>query len=1164
MTSKKTWFSRSLVLLTVLVCGFFVIFDTSLSVLAQSREVSERSRPNTENRQNRLLSPLERSAWFQQQRAFPNIHIPQGAYWRAQVQKQALLARQLERLRGASPEIAAQASPFSGVTWTADGPQPVPAYYGGTPYSGRTTSIAVHPSDPNTVYLGTAAGGVWKTTDGGQTWTPLTDAQASLAIGAVAIDPNNPNTIFAGTGEADFSSDSYYGQGLLKSTDAGATWTLIRKPFTSGDTAPSFTQIAVQPGNSNVVLAANLGGLYRSSDGGQTWTPVLNTAISAVMFDVKNSSVVYAGVGGFYTYSAGGTIFKSMDAGQTWTAISGSGTNIIPSPSAVLRTALTEDSAGKTVYAAFANSNFSTPGTLYSTTDGGANWTKLSSPSSSDGLDWYRDAIAVSPINSQVLYAAGASLFRSTDGGQTWAAITGVYADQHAMAFSADGSRMYVADDGGVFVTTSPTAVNTTFTSLNTGLNTLTFYPGFSLIPSKTHLLLAGTQDHGVVLYTGSLAWLNGEQSGFCGDAGGVYVDPQGKYAYAHCQGGNANWTANATGDTSTTSWVAAQSGINSSDRMPWVADIKGDPQTISTVYTATNHLYQSIDNAGAWTSISGDLTNGSSTITTIGVSPTDSNTIYTGAGDGTVAVTNNALSGSAATWKTLTGLPARSISKIVVQPDSSKDIYLTVSGFDTGHVFHSTNGGSTWTDISGDLPNTPVNSILADPGLLNTIYVATDTGVYVTSNGGTNWVPLGQGLPNVVVQDILMDQSTRKLYVITHGRGAWEATIPAVGLQASATSVSFGNQALNVTSAAQTVTLTNGMQSASLNLTGFQINGPFAQTNNCGTALAPGASCAVSITFSPTAVGAVQGSLTVSSSSNNVILSLSGTGLGTPNAVLNGASLTYTGQAVGISSSSQSIQLSNTGSASLTNIAISIAGTNAADFAETSTCGATLTAGASCTISVTFTPSSTGTRTAALSVTDNAAGSPQAASLSGTGVAPFTISATSASATVTSGTNATYQLALAAAQGTSLGSAVQLSCSGLPSPATCSFSPSAVASGATSQNVTLTVTTKSASTASMVKPGSRRAQSLTLAAFSLLSLLILPRRRSRVWLLVLAIFFAGLTGCGNKNSGSSSNSGSNDSGNSTGVSKGTYTATVTATQGTIYTTTQTLTLIVQ
>jgi photosystem II stability/assembly factor-like uncharacterized protein len=1109
------------------------------------------------------LFPAKRELWFKQQRAYPNKRIPVGAYWHSQLQKQALVAKRRSFLSILSRETATVADPFSTITWTPDGPQPIAPYSGVGAFSGRATSIAVHPTDPNTVYLGTAGGGVWKTTNGGQSWTPLTDSQASLATGAIAIDPNNPNTVYVGTGEPDSSVDSYYGQGLLKSTDSGATWTLIRTPFANGDTAADIHSIAVQPGNSDVILvgdalgAWNGTGLFRSADAGQTWAQVISpggyAGVTSVLFDVQNPAIAYAAVGGFYP-TATGTIYMSSDAGKTWASISGSSTSAVPAPSTVLRASLSETADGKTLFAGFSNSNFSGPGELYSTSNSGASWTNLSA-GLTDALTWYENSVAVDPANSKVIYVVGTGLWASMDGGQTWTRVNNtIYADQHAVVFSKDGSRLFLADDGGIFVTTQPAVANAPFSSLNSTINTLTFYPGFSIVPGHPNSALAGSQDHGVNLYAGSLAWQSGEQSGFCGDGGGVYVDPQGKYAYAHCQGGPANWAANATGDSVTTNWTSAQNGINKSDRWPWVADIKGDPQAIANVYTGTQHLYQSTDNAALWTSISPDLTAGSSIITTIGVSPSDSNTIYTGAGDGTVSLTTNALAGTSATWTTLTGLPNRTISKIVVEPDSPKDVYLTVSGFDSGHVFHSTNGGAAWTDISGDLPNTPVNSILVDPGLLNTIYAATDTGVYATANGGTNWVPLGSGLPNVVIQDILMYQPTRTLRVITHGRGAWDAVVPLVGLESSLSTLSFGNQAQNTTSTSQSFTLSNNLQSNAITITGFQVIGPFTQTNNCGGSLNSGSTCTVNVSFAPTTAGTFQGSLIVSSNTNSAAIALSGTGLGVPNVQLGSSAITFSTQPVGLKSAGQSLTLTNSGDASLTNIAISIGGTNSTDFSQSTTCGTTLAAGANCTISIVFTPGGTGSRSATVSIADNAAGSPQSTALTGQGEAPFAVSATATSASVAAGQSTSYALTVTAAQSFPLGSAVSFSCSGLPSLSNCSFSPTSVATGATTQAVTLTVST-TPSTSPSVATALGHQKAPLLAAICLVGLFLIPRRRNWFLVALLFVLLTQVPAC--------SGGGSTTTTHTQGTPTGTYTLTVNASQGSAYQTTQSLTLTV-
>lgn len=1103
----------------------------------------------------------KRDAWFLQQRAYPNDRIPPGARWNALQQHDAL------RSAMASARLSGGAHPMSAFTssaWTADGPQPMAFGSGYTPYSGRATSIAINPSTPTTMFLGTAAGGVWKTTDGGVTWAPMTDQQASLAIGALAIDPVTPTTIYAGTGEADGSVDSYYGQGMLKSTDSGVTWTLVRTPFTSGATAAAFSQIAIQPGNSSVVLASSGSGVYRSADAGATWTNVLRNVVNSVIFDGTNHNIVYAGVNGYYSgASALAPVYKSIDAGLTWTPILGSTANPLPAASKVVRTALVEDSTGANLYAAFAPSSFTGVGTLYKSTDGGANWTKLSSPSANDGLDWYRDGLAVVPgSNPNILYATGAALYQSLDGGMTWSRDTvGVqWADQHSFTVSPDGSKLYVADDGGIFVTSQPTSPNPSFLSLNSTLSTMTFYPGFSIIPGAPKSALAGSQDHGLDAYSGVALWTYGDNDHFCGDGGSAYVDPLNSHAYAHCIGGSANWIASASGGASPNAFVSAQAGINlTTDRLPWVADIKGDPENIAIVYTATNHLYQSLNYATTWTSISPDLTAGRAIVNTIAVSPTNSNVVYTGAGDGTVEVTTNALTGAASTWTVLTGLPNRSVSKIVVTPDSPQDVYVAVSGFGSGHIFRSTNGGTTWTDLSGNLPNSPVNSLLVDPDLIHTIYAATDTGVYYTADGGTTWAILGTGLPNVVVQDILMYQPTRTIRVITHGRGAWDISIPATGFVESTAALSFAAQAVGSTSAAQTVTLTNNFSGAAVPITGIGVSGNFGQTNTCGTSLGAGASCTVSVTFAPTSVAALSGTLTVASPTSNLTVNLSGIGLGIPQVTLSAATLTFVSQPAGFASPTQTIAITNGGSASLTGVAITVSGANGADFTQTNTCGTSLAIGANCSVFVTFTPSATGSRVGMLSVADNAANSPQTVSLSGTGAAPFGLTATQPAQTVVHGSVATFTLQLGAATATTLNAAVQVSCSGAPALATCAVSPTSVVPGVSSQTITMTVTTTAATTgANQGGPLESRSHTPLIGFAGLLGVGLLLRSRFKrlrraVLLCAGFVVIAGIGGCSPK---------SNSPTGSPGTPPGTYALTVTA-QSSLYQATQSLTLTV-
>jgi photosystem II stability/assembly factor-like uncharacterized protein len=1112
----------------------------------------------------------KRNEWFIRQRAYPHAHIPPGA--RENALRQHLLLKQSARHSvlavppavsglGARPDLNVKPTDsFASLTWKFDGPSLISSGAGQTPYSGRATSLAINPTNPLIMYLGTAAGGVWITTDGGQTWAPLTDSQPSLAIGALAIDPNNPNTIYAGTGEADYSGDSYYGEGLLKSTDGGSTWTQISAPFvnTSGAAAP-FAQIAIQPGNSSVLLAATESGVYHSTDAGATWTNQLPSYASAVIFDPTNANVAYVGMNGYFNSivlpSVTAAIYKSTDGGVTWTALTGSTSSPLPSGKLVWRTSLYLDSAGNLLAGLAPSSGGS--GTPYKSTDGGNTWTALTAPG--DGLDWYRDWLVSVPGSPNVLYTGGVDLFQSLDGGVTWSKSTESYAtllwaDQHAAVFSPNGSTMYIMDDGGIFATTTPTATNPAFSSLNNSIGSMTFYPGFGITGKNSSATIVGSQDHGTQIGTSGSSWSYTGGGNICGDGGPVVMDSAGVYAYAHCEGSPlSSWMSSATGGAVLGQpypygWVSAEAGITTTDRTYWVPPIATDPSNATNVYTGTYRVYQSTNHAAQWTPISGDLTAGQAALNTIAVAPSDANTIYTGAGDGTVSVTNNALAGASATWMKLSGLPNRSISKIVVTPDSPQDVYVVVSGFGAGHIFHSANGGTTWSDLSGNLPDTPADSVAVDPSLLGTIYLATDTGVYVTSNGGTNWEVLGSNLPNVVVQDIQLVPSSRLLRVVTHGRGAWDTTLPLSGFDASANLLAFGSQLLNTPSGVQTVTLRNDFTTA-VSVTGITVSPGWSQSNTCGSSLISDTTCTVSVTFTPTVLGSTTGTLAIQSPEGNISVSLTGTGVA-PAVAFSVPSVSFAAQPLGLASSAQATSLENTGTAPLTGIAVSITGTNASDFAKTTACGATLAAGSNCSISIVFTPSAAGSRAATLTVADSASGSPQTVALQGTGVIPFALSANPSSASVAQGATANYSLTFTAAAGTSTSAGATLSCAGLPSESNCTFTPASIPAGTSSQTVTLAISTTAATASLRIRNLEGRATAVFLCG--ILALLLLPRsrRRNSLAIVILMLMAGGIAAC---NPGSSTPS-------NPGTTIGTSTVTVSAKTPT-YTASQALTL---
>lgn len=746
-----------------------------------------------------------RAAWFYQQRAYPGSRIPGGVLQRALRQLDSMLAsRKQAQARSQSPSSAQNSSTLQfDLPWQSIGPRSVNEY-GGLD-SGRIAAVAVDPTNSNVVYAGAAQGGVWKTSDGGITWTPLTDTQPSLAVGSIAIDPENPATIYVGTGEENDAIDSYYGAGILKSTDGGNTWTNYPGPFAGGFSGGArIGGVAVNPANSQIVLAAigyggpSVPGVYRSGDGGNTWINVLGGGEAhEVYFDPANGNRAFTAV-------TGEGVYASQDGGLTWAPINGNGLNVLPAAGNGRIALAMDPNNTNTLYAAVTNSDSTGLLGVYTTVDGGANWNQLSNvPDYCGSQCWYDNVIAVAPGNSSAIFAGGKStypLIYSLDGGMSWTVVTSIHPDLHALAFTADGQKLYAGNDGGMWSTTAIGQPNLQWTSLNATLVTLQFYSGPSLDPHDITVGYGGTQDNGFERFSDMLAW----NTVNCGDGGQSAIDfTNSSTVYGTCVGVDPVNAVVKSVDSGN-SFTESGFGINDGDAMNWVPPLAMDPGNPQTLYFGTQYIYQTTNGAGSWTAISPNLTNGGVSIS-IAVSPVDSNTVYAAFGPfPQVYVTTNALAGAGAGWNNISNnnLPERSITAVAADPNSSTTAYLTYSGFsgyydNVGHVFMTADGGATWNDISGNLPNVPVNDIVIDPDHANTIYIGTDIGAFYTANQGATWDVLGTGFPRVAILGLKLHRATHTLRAATHGRSMWDLALEPVSafrqVPGSLSSVSVG-----------------------------------------------------------------------------------------------------------------------------------------------------------------------------------------------------------------------------------------------------------------------------------------------------------------------------------------------------------------------------------
>jgi len=655
-----------------------------------------------------------------------------------------------------------------GAIWQQIGPAPLLA--GTTRLGGRTPSIALDPSSPGTIYIGAALGGVWKTTDAGLTWTPLTDDQPSLAMGSIAVDPTDPNIIYAGTGEQDFSGDSYYGAGVLRSMDAGATWTRLGEQefvLPTGGGA-MISRVVIDPVSPNIVYVASTFGLFKSTDRGDTWDLKLSgrsplAAVTELVMDPSDSSTLYAGVGVPSTAPNRG-IYKSTDFGETWTELD---TGLPAANRGRVNMGISR-SDPQILYAAVNNPASSNFIQRLKTTDGGASWTRLPDCTGSGcGQGSYNLAVAVDPNNPDIVYQAAVSMYRSFDGGATWNQRSGGHVDYHYLLID-DLDNLYISNDGGVFFLNSSDQLFT----LNNGVSITQLYPGMALHPTNPAVVQAGSQDNGSERTTGSAQWVE-----VCGGDGAFQViegadgDPDNVW---YCSSQHLAIRKTINGGQSTFSAVSGITDLAAGSA--FIAPYIIDPNNSSVLIAGTRTVWRTEDGAANWVANSPELTSGM--IRSLAFAPSASGTTYyAGTSAGEIWRTTN----TGADWALVNGgLPSsRVVTHIAVNPLDSNIVYATFSGFGTGHIFRSVDAGDSWEDISSNLPNLPTPALLIDASTdPATLYVGTDLGVFRSLDDGGSWERFSAGLPNVRVEDLVLNPVTGVLVASTHGRSAWQLVL--------------------------------------------------------------------------------------------------------------------------------------------------------------------------------------------------------------------------------------------------------------------------------------------------------------------------------------------------------------------------------------------------
>lgn len=666
--------------------------------------------------------------------------------------------------------------------WTSIGPYGIygdNGFFGSLPQldAGRVPTVAFHPTNRNILYLGTSAGGVWKSTNEGASWVPLTDGQCSLVIGAIAVDPVNPEIVYAGTGEP---SEATAGCGMLRSTDGGTTWSVFGQEafVTSVSTSLAFYGIVVDRATAGsatgtIVVAATNRGVYRSTDSGRSWTmttPALT--FSDVVQHPTNASVLYAARYGVSGSTTPPGLWRSSDKGATWTTV----TTFTVDSTVRIEMAVSPARPGSVwLLSGRPDRRF---GALYRWDDATNTRTSLdasgvnaspaiASRNNFGGQSEYNLMIAVDPSDANVMYVGGVRAFKSTNGGQTFSEIApNIHCDWHViMVDPNDPRRIMAGSDGGLFLSRDAAS---SFDALNGGLATTLHYAGMSLHPTDPTGVLTGMQDNGTVITRNGMTAWNGVNGG---DGAFTATNPSDpNILYVSSQNG-----AMARIDLAAGTGRSITSGIDNSERRAFIAPFIIDPQRPTRLYFGGARVFRTVNEGTLWTAISTDLTKGgTATINAMAIAPSDTNVIFVGTNDGNVRYTRD----YGLNWLApSTALPARSVQDFAIDPADPNKVVVTFGSTGSSHVFLSRDGGQTWTDINGALPDVTTQAAAWGPD--GRLFIGNMLGVYESTNNGASWTR-HDGLPFIRITDLVYNARTNRLIAATYGRGIWSYTFGA------------------------------------------------------------------------------------------------------------------------------------------------------------------------------------------------------------------------------------------------------------------------------------------------------------------------------------------------------------------------------------------------
>jgi hypothetical protein len=696
-------------------------------------------------------------------------------------------------------------------------------------FAGRILSIAFHPTDANTMWVGSASGGLWKTTTGGTggpggiSWQYVPTGFPVLGISSIVVNPSDPNEIYIGTGEVYNPSAAAggatgaghtrtfrgsYGIGILKTTNGGTTWT--KTLDFSNSSIKGVMDMLIHPTTPSTVFAATTDGVYRTTNSGGTWTLIHNVTMAMDMvFKPGNPDVIYVGCGNFQ--SAGTGIYKTTNANALTPSFTQLTSASLPSPiSGKIMLAISANNPNR-VYASIGKDpNTSHTQGLYVSTNEGSTWAAAGTPNMLNSQGWYSHDVAVSPTNASRLLWGELDTYLSTDGGATktqtgfWSewdvnnTTVGdltegqsdanptdyVHADVHRIEASphdVTGNTFFLCTDGGLFRTTDG---GNNFNTLNGGLNTAQIYAKMSVHPTNPNYMLCGLQDNEAMVYEGNTGC---RRIGNLGDGFHATMNSTGTIQIVESYYFNRRRSTNSGASFGAGSGAVAELACFN---VPMVYS-----KTSGSGYVFAGSIYfkRSADNGATWSNLNGGVAIAGANNPIIAMEAPSNSVVYfsTAPGSGVRSKlwkTTNATAGSP-TFTEITGtLPDRYYSAISVDPTNVNRLAVTLSGFGTSHVYLSNDGGTTWSSLNGSgwsgLPDIPHNAVMFDPNTPTNLYVGNDQGVYFAANvptgalGATTpiaWYNYSEGLSDAAMVTDIAVTNTNKLRLATYGRGIWE-----------------------------------------------------------------------------------------------------------------------------------------------------------------------------------------------------------------------------------------------------------------------------------------------------------------------------------------------------------------------------------------------------